>query len=70
MNSVTYLSVAGITPAAPLVLEISFAKEGTHGAVTTLPPDAFTSFTAIAIQLRYSIPGKTGVLRNGTGCMA
>ena len=38
-----------------------------YGAVTTLPPDALTSFTAIAIQLRYSMPGKTGVLRNGTG---
>lgn len=34
MNSVTYLSTDGMTPAAPLV-----------GAVTTRPPEALTSFT-------------------------
>jgi hypothetical protein len=52
MNSVTYFKVAGITPAAPFVLSHQFPHisnfsfdEGTHGAVTTRPPEAFTSFT-------------------------
>lgn len=36
-NSMIYFSTAGITPAAPLV-----------GEVTIRPPDAFTSFTAMA----------------------
>src|SRR5579864_2154778 len=38
-----YCNTAGITPAAPLV-----------GAVTTLPNDAFSSFTARAKQLTQS----------------
>ncbi len=38
------MSTAGITPAAPLV-----------GAVTTLPKDAFSSFTASAKQLTQSM---------------
>jgi hypothetical protein len=74
MNSVTYLSVEGMTPAAPFVL---FGQKRclamiwqTNGAVTTLPPLALTSFTAMAMQLRYSIPGNTGVVRRGTICNA
>lgn len=52
INSVTYFSVAGMTPAAPFVLlSQTFLKiqsrsvYDTYGAVTTLPPDALTSFT-------------------------
>ena len=40
---IKYCSTAGITPAAPFV-----------GAVTTLPKDAFSSFTANAKQLTQS----------------
>jgi len=51
MNSVTYFNVAGMTPAAPLVLHISlylyriWQQLKTYGAVTTRPPEALTSFT-------------------------
>ena len=38
MNSTKYLRTAGMTPAAPFV-----------GAVTTLPPAALTSLTAMAL---------------------
>lgn len=42
MNSTKYLSTAGMTPAAPLV-----------GAVTTRPPEALTSLTAMALSGKY-----------------
>ena len=56
MNSVTYFKVAGITPAAPLVLpalsaETPHTRMVAHGAVTTLPPAALTSFTCTILSL-------------------
>lgn len=55
----TYLSVAGMTPAAPFVLILISSLcpspqltplEETYGAVTTLPPEAFTSLTYLFSQ--------------------
>lgn len=48
------LSTAGITPAAPFV-----------GAVTTLPPPALVSLTAIAYSDKKSNPGNVGRLGGG-----
>jgi len=68
MNSVTYFKVAGMTPAAPFVLWhqcshifICPFRRRTYGAVTTRPPEAFTSFTYHQLL---SSPRQTGTHSN------